>query len=634
MKIVIPCANSKYPIEGGEFYGFMRDKDGKPVMFVDNPQLAPYSVHFRYVSPTCHYDDRMTFQDELCSYNERFKSDGYNPFHLLPAYQLFRNPIYRDLAESDKYGKDGVYIFATPWGIVRADFLLPMYDLTFSSNQDVKEYMRRGQDDTYNDKDLCHLDNNSDETLNFIGLRSYIQPFRRLTRDYLGKKVVYYKSQLPRRFFNTDVELVKCVGIKGTQNWHYQCARRKMNSRCDCNGDSNEVGPINPPDTEPYPENSDSNTLLLLGLVIKGFRGFRELVIPQLKRVSLFVGKNSVGKTSVMEAIQLYAERGQFHALSKILKARDEVIPIKNEDADIVYIPDFTTLFHRGESDETCEVVIGPNDTSPKLTISRTSLSPREAAIWEDYFTSDVSIDCNRAVEISYGASAYKIPWEFLGSRKVGQLGRIQNLLQEAYEINVKDVTSTIQHQTIGSHSSNMDKLAKLWDSIALTEYEELIADAFNSVLRVPAERFAVVGSRGPHKSHQRRILVKLRSKPSPIPLESIGDGAIRLFDIVLSMISSKDGFLFIDGVENGMHFSIQVKYWKLMFDMAQEFNVQVVATTQSFDCIKAIAVILDNYEYSSVNVIRLYDDGEQIRSYEFDQRDIITAGEHNVEIR
>ena len=231
MKIVMPCANTKYPIEGGDFIGFMRDKDGKPVMFVDKPQLAHKSGHLRYVSPNCKYDDTMTFRDKLCSYNDRFESDGHNPFNLLPAYKLFKkDPIYRDLVESEKYGKNGVYIFSAPWGIVRADFLLPMYDLTYSV---VEKYKRRGQKDTYNNQDFNHLDHNGGEILNFIGISNYIQPFCRLTQNYRGKRVINFNSKVSR-IFPRDVEFVRCDGVKGKQNWQYRCAKKKLNSQCDC----------------------------------------------------------------------------------------------------------------------------------------------------------------------------------------------------------------------------------------------------------------------------------------------------------------------------------------------------------------------------------------------------------------
>ena len=50
--------------------------------------------------------------------------------------------------------------------------------------------------------------------------------------------------------------------------------------------------------------------LLLPDLTINGFRGIDELTIPRLGRVTLLAGENGIGKTSVLDAIRLYAARG------------------------------------------------------------------------------------------------------------------------------------------------------------------------------------------------------------------------------------------------------------------------------------------------------------------------------------
>jgi AAA15 family ATPase/GTPase len=49
--------------------------------------------------------------------------------------------------------------------------------------------------------------------------------------------------------------------------------------------------------------------LILDSLKVRNFRGFRHLQIERLGRVNLIVGKNNVGKTSLLEALQLYAKR-------------------------------------------------------------------------------------------------------------------------------------------------------------------------------------------------------------------------------------------------------------------------------------------------------------------------------------
>src|SRR5436309_5262599 len=50
-------------------------------------------------------------------------------------------------------------------------------------------------------------------------------------------------------------------------------------------------------------------TLILNSLEIRKFRGLQHLLIERLGRVNLIVGKNNVGKSNLLEALQMYARR-------------------------------------------------------------------------------------------------------------------------------------------------------------------------------------------------------------------------------------------------------------------------------------------------------------------------------------
>src|SRR2546423_12310644 len=49
--------------------------------------------------------------------------------------------------------------------------------------------------------------------------------------------------------------------------------------------------------------------LVLNSLELSKFRGFQHLLIDRLGRVNLIVGKNNVGKSNLLEALQMYAQR-------------------------------------------------------------------------------------------------------------------------------------------------------------------------------------------------------------------------------------------------------------------------------------------------------------------------------------
>ena len=73
------------------------------------------------------------------------------------------------------------------------------------------------------------------------------------------------------------------------------------------------------------------NHLHLPSLSIKGFRGIKELSIERLGRVTLLAGKNSVGKTTVLDAIQVYAARGHYEVLSDLLESQLEETAIATQ---------------------------------------------------------------------------------------------------------------------------------------------------------------------------------------------------------------------------------------------------------------------------------------------------------------
>src|SRR5438105_14442753 len=65
--------------------------------------------------------------------------------------------------------------------------------------------------------------------------------------------------------------------------------------------------------------------LILNSLEIRNFRAFHDLKIEHLGRVNLLVGKNHVGKTSLLDAIRLYASRASTPAFTwEIMSARYE----------------------------------------------------------------------------------------------------------------------------------------------------------------------------------------------------------------------------------------------------------------------------------------------------------------------
>ena len=91
-------------------------------------------------------------------------------------------------------------------------------------------------------------------------------------------------------------------------------------------------------------------------------------------------------------------------------------------------------------------------------------------------------------------------------------------------------------------------------------------------------------------------------------PIAIAGDGFLKVLYLLLGILNSKNGAVFIDEVDNGIHISNQKKFWKLMLDFAKKFNVQVFATTHSIDCLDAVASVYqeNTSEEDSLAIFRM----------------------------
>ena len=129
-------------------------------------------------------------------------------------------------------------------------------------------------------------------------------------------------------------------------------------------------------------------------------------------------------------------------------------------------------------------------------------------------------------------------------------------------------------------------------------------------------------------------VLVKLGNHDRPVPLRSLGDGALRLFGVALTLANSRDGFLLIDEAENGIHYSVHPDYWRMVLRSAQENNVQVLATTHSSDCIRGFAQAALEFRETEGVLVRLSRQYGNLRAVEYPEEELAIAAEQGIEVR
>ena len=150
------------------------------------------------------------------------------------------------------------------------------------------------------------------------------------------------------------------------------------------------------------------------------------------------------------------------------------------------------------------------------------------------------------------------------------------------------DLPPGIRCESLGPSVLDNNDIARFWDKVALTDDENRAVEALRLNLGDKVQRVAIIGDE--RSSHSRRAVVRIAGQERPVPLRSLGDGAVRLFGVALALANSQGGFLLIDEAENGIHHTIQRDFWRMVLLTAEANNVQVFATTHSWDCVAGFA--------------------------------------------
>jgi len=99
---------------------------------------------------------------------------------------------------------------------------------------------------------------------------------------------------------------------------------------------------------------------------------------------------------------------------------------------------------------------------------------------------------------------------------------------------------------------------------------------------------------------------VKLKELDNYIELKELGDGIKEFISIICALYSCKNGYLFIDEVANGIHYSNLDKVWEVILTISKKQNVQVFATTHSIECIQSYARVAKKLEEQDITFIDL----------------------------
>jgi predicted ATPase len=385
---------------------------------------------------------------------------------------------------------------------------------------------------------------------------------------------------------------------------------------------------------------------MLDSLLIKNFRSLADFEVPRMGRINLIVGKNNSGKSSVLEALRIYAGNAQQSLLESIAVEHDEKYRIKEGEKTEPDMPLPFQDFFTGRvfpTDDGTAIEIGSLKTqADRLRIQHAYMVEAEETVVDEAGETTIRIRRRPVLKSALADCSGEIRQALL----IQKGEKSHPLFLDAAPLRLRpamlDAGTSIACSVIPTQFISLDELADEWDKIAFEEPGEVVRQAMRIITpefedlmfvrneeRLPTYR----------QNFQRSAKVKLTDMPRGVPLNSLGDGMVRVLQLALKIFPAKGGFLLIDEFENGLHYSIQEKIWALLFEMSLKLDIQIFATTHSWDCIESFTKVaiartdVDGVLFRMGRSQRTSDRGRVIATV-FDEAALNTITQSNMEVR
>ena len=374
---------------------------------------------------------------------------------------------------------------------------------------------------------------------------------------------------------------------------------------------------------------------MLNSFQIENFRLFQHLEVGKLSRVNLVVGRNNAGKSTFLEALELYASNASANVLLDLVESRQETwfSEAQPHSQDFLGNPIRHLFFgHQLPGIGEAGISLGEVNSYDKLHIGAAAYQNKsdEEGTMRRIRIRDFEID-DEVSNIEF----FLVAEEREKSRRLFRLDRDVRDIHRSNRVLYGRQEPEFKYtwQLVSTENMPNRKLAALWDLTSLTNLESEIIAALGLIdERVSGVAFVEDISTG--RSNDNRIpLVKIEGIDEPLPLKSMGDGITRLFHIIVALVNARNGLLLIDEFENGLHWSIQPKVWDIVFQLSERLNVQVFATTHSRDCLKGFDNAWNKYPELGT-FFRLDAKDDLIKATEYTSETLTDAIDMDVEVR
>jgi len=335
---------------------------------------------------------------------------------------------------------------------------------------------------------------------------------------------------------------------------------------------------------------------------IKNFKCFEDFKAEGFGRVNLIGGKNNVGKTAFMEALYLYNTNKMSDVYKKLLVLKtyrnmQEILLSNNKDED-----NLRTLILENDN-----INIG---VERRIELDITHDDNMNNVFEKYYLTNILKIEKNKDTGLfSFRTKDKEI---FVTMRIDVDRDEDSKTFGEAEEYTTTDNKEVSLSNIINKLNSSMSqtkyRTSKVFIGTNLNDNElldNIIGDLklngkYNDLNKYLHQLFGIESIDFIHK----KPIIKIEGKHQE--LSALGEGIKSIIFYLGSLLTLKEKYIFIDEIENGIHYTKLDEVWKLILEISKQQNVQVFATTHSKECIESYARVAKQLEDKEITFIKM----------------------------
>ena len=283
----------------------------------------------------------------------------------------------------------------------------------------------------------------------------------------------------------------------------------------------------------------------------------------------------------MLEAVELLVSGGSPLAISESAQRRDEVRPLEWRAA-YRRVPSIAHLFHNHACEPGANFQLRGSRGVVPVTVELRSLEELDEEIVSDLFDERLPPDVTPAMGLVI------IP----GAGKTGEV--VFPVTEDGLLLHDLRRRWMIRPSARFLSLTSMDPpfLSDAWNALVTDGREHEVVEDMKLLMPDIDSIHFLSSDRMPRGG----IVVGLRGGRSRYPLGSFGDGMRRLLLLRLALENNTDGFVLVDEVDTGLHWTVMAGMWRLVVEVARKSRLQLFATTHSHDCILGLASMIKSY--------------------------------------